>query len=65
MEYANEEESDKEDDQNFMKGDVSETEVYLEIQSEVESDAEPTEPTEPQEDVQDCSGPIYTAKSGL
>ena len=54
--------SNDEDDGNFIAEYTSETEDNLEIQSEEESDAEPTDIGE--EDLQPC-GPKYVAKSGL
>ncbi|KAG5868618.1 hypothetical protein JTB14_023217 [Gonioctena quinquepunctata] len=65
VDYESDEESDWSDNgeaQDLMTEVVSETEDELEIESEVKSYEEFTEP---QELAEECSGPIYTAKSGL
>lgn len=53
------EESNDDEAQDLLTEVVSESEDDLEIESGEESDVEP------QADAEECSGPIYTAKSGL
>lgn len=62
MAYETDNESDDEDDYDFIMENVSEYEDDFKVNSELDL-AE--ELTEPQEHLQECSGAIYTVQSGL